>query len=378
MDTTQWIEAESQSYEEETQSIELEEWQTILPQLPGNMEEEQIVSKKQKKGKEPETPNKKKKTDDRNKANGGQGRKTSPARIRWVFRCNAEGDETEGQTLSDILSKFCQCFCFQKESAPDTGYLHFQGYLELINKNRHTWIQKQIDPFHFHYLMQAKGTPKQAWSYGCKEETRVQGPWIMGMYDTTPPKATANQVFAEALAASSVFEGLAIIKEQKPRDFCLYASTIERHLNMHHAPPFKSKYQLADFNHPPLSFPKTTHVFGPSETGKTSFVIAHFKNPLVVSHIDTLKKLSPDHDAIIFDDMVFTAWEPEAVIHLVDIDLDRDIHIRYSTVHIPANTVKVFTHNTRNIFFKETCPEEQKAAINRRLQYIGVGGKLFG
>lgn len=260
------------------------------------------------------------------------------------------------------------------ESAPGTGYLHYQGYFELENKNRFEWIQSHIRKFEF--LQERKGDARSAYTYATKQDTRVAGPWLLGT--VVPHEKAKDTTYREALDAATVREGMAIIKTNKPRDFCLYGTTIERNLNSHYSKSFVNKFKLTDFNIQPLRFVKTTHIYGASETGKTSFVLAHFKNPLVVSHIDTLKKLSPDNDAIVFDDMSFNHWQPEYVIHLVDIDFDRDLHVRYGTVHIPAATIKVFTHNSRDIFYKADITEEQRKAIDRRVQYIKISSKLYG
>nr|QKV51075.1 putative replication associated protein [Crucivirus sp.] len=305
----------------------------------------------------------------------------APKVIHWTFRKSAneeiltdEERNNEATILYGILLEYCESFAFQLESAPTTGYLHFQGCFALVNRNRHTWIQSNLT--HFEYIAPSKGRPKQNWAYATKEDTRVMGPWTWGeCAELTKAKDTTYQ---EALAASTVREGLEIIKTNKPRDFCLYGSTIERNLASAHKKPFVHTYTLADFNREPLVFTKTSHVYGPSNTGKTSFVKAHFQNPLMVSHMDTLKKLSPDNDCIIFDDMSFAHLHPEAVIHLVDQDDDRDIHVRYATAHIPAHTPKVFTHNTRDIFYKADIQEQQRIAIDRRVEYFHVPNKLFG
>lgn len=109
------------------------------------------------------------------------------ARIRWVFRCNAaindEPDEITDREehamfLYRKLEQHCGCFAFQLESAPTTGYQHYQGYMELGNKKRKKWILDHIQ--RFEYLAPSKGTPKQAWNYSTKEESRMAGPWTFG------------------------------------------------------------------------------------------------------------------------------------------------------------------------------------------------------
>lgn len=298
-------------------------------------------------------------------------------RIHWVFRKSAEENDhdAEAEQLFATLVDCCDAFAFQLESAPTTGYLHFQGYFALTNKNRFCWIQNNICKFEFLQEMGKNSSPQKAWSYATKQDTRILGPWE---YGTVPELGKSKDTtYQEALAAPTVREGLQIVKTNKPRDYCLYGSAIIRNLEANLSKPFKHQYELKDFNREPLIFKKTSHVYGPSNTGKTSFVTAHFKNPLVVSHIDTLKKLSADNDAIIFDDMSFAHWPPESVIHLVDRQFDRDINVRYSTVHIPANTTKVFTHNSRDIFYKPEVNPDQIAAIDRRVEYFHVPTKLF-
>lgn len=300
--------------------------------------------------------------------------------VRWTFRHGTvvdPPDEDRCWALHGLLIEICQFAVFSLEHS-EGGYVHIQGYLELENKNRATWIQAKVDTIscHFHFLQKAKGTAKQNRTYCSKEATHIAGPWLIG----EPNVPVVDTTYKDALAAATVFDGMAIIKENKPRDFCLYGSTIERNLKSAKIKKFASKYKLSDFNCQPLVFdPKTViHVYGDSNCGKTQFVLAHFNNPLLVSHSDVLKQLSPDHDGIVFDDMSFQHIHPEGVIHLVDMDVDRDVHIRYTTAHIPAGTRKVFTHNRKQIFYKDDIPNEQKIAIDRRIDYVHIAAPLFG
>lgn len=124
--------------------------------------------------------------DTRNKTHGGEGRKTGIRRIGWCFTlkaiCQDKNDEEainkEAEWLIGQMIDHCEKYAFQLESAPTTGYLHFQGYFELNNKNRFEWIQKHITKFEF--LQERKGTPKQAWTYCTKQETQIYGPWTLG------------------------------------------------------------------------------------------------------------------------------------------------------------------------------------------------------
>ena len=185
-----------------------------------------------------------------------------------------------------------------------------------------------------------------------------------------------DTTFADALAAPTVHEGIVIVKSRRPRDFCVQGEAIER--NLKRAKFVKFEHVYTKFNRGPLPLQKRCFFGVLSNTGKTHFACSHFKNPLVCSHIDKLKQLSPDNDGIVFDDMSFRHWPPEAVIHLLDQEFARDINIRYSTVYIPACTPKIFTHNAENPFYDEALvEEEQRKAIERRLQRVHVPFPLF-
>ena len=97
------------------------------------------------------------------------------------------------------LIEVCAIYAFQAESAPTTGYKHFQGYFELNNKNRFEWIQKNIRKFEYLSERRAK-TAKQAWDYATKKDTRIAGPWLLGEPTTAESGANkATEQFVQAI-----------------------------------------------------------------------------------------------------------------------------------------------------------------------------------
>lgn len=260
-----------------------------------------------------------------------------------------------------------------REKCPTTGTPHIQGYV-LFPKALRWNAFKKAYPTVTHFE-KSKGTPYQNFVYCSKDGDFKE----IGIRPKAPKsKSTADTTFSEAYAASTVREGIEIIKEKRPRDLAIHGESIERNLKKSKVHHFTAKYKPADFTLPLQADFKVLLIHGPSNLGKTHYAIAHFKNALVVSHIDDLKNLHPDHDGIIFDDMSFKKWPIEAVIHLLDYDLPRSIHVRYGTVLIPANIPKIFTHNTDNPFYSEEMIEdEQRNAIERRFKRINVIEKLF-
>lgn len=93
---------------------------------------------------------------------------------------------------------------------------------------------------------------------------------------------------------------------------------------------------------------KSHIIYGETNIGKTEYVKSCFPHALFVTHIDGLARFRcGKYDAIIFDDVSFLHIPDRSQLHLVDQDNDRDIHIRYGIVTIPANTPKFFMHNNK-------------------------------
>lgn len=137
-----------------------------------------------------------------------------------------------------------------------------------------------------------------------------------------------------------------------------------------HAETVKSRFELNDFHWKPITDWSRSHIlWGEAGIGKTQFALAHFKNPLFVSHIDDLAGFDKtEHDGIVFDDMDFGHMPRTAQIHIMDIDEPRSIHIRYGCARIPANTRKIFTTNTEDGAIVNLC----ESAILRRVTVTEV------
>jgi len=107
---------------------------------------------------------------------------------------------------------------------------------------------------------------------------------------------------------------------------------------------------------------------GPTGIGKTQFALAHFENPLFISHIDDLKKFD-GHDGLVFDDCDYRHWDRTHQIHLIDTKQERTIHARYSNARRPANIPMIFTTNDRVFSYDP--------AIERRYKEIEYKFSLF-
>lgn len=93
-------------------------------------------------------------------------------------------------------------------------------------------------------------------------------------------------------------------------------------------------------------FKKSLWLSGPTSWGKTEYAKSLFKNPLVVTHLDDLKKLTDNYDGIVFDDMDFRGMPSSLVLHITDVINGGSINVKYSHVSIPPGVPRVFTSNT--------------------------------
>lgn len=110
---------------------------------------------------------------------------------------------------------------------------------------------------------------------------------------------------------------------------------------------------------------------GETGTGKTEYALSLFENPLLVSHMDQLKALKPENDAVVFDDVSFKHWPRDPVIHITDVANRRGINVKHSHVVLRAGLVRVFTSNT------DIWPDDHTGAIKRRVHCVMVNNKLF-
>lgn len=155
-------------------------------------------------------------------------KRDSPA-IRWVFRASLPAEAvtedqktSEGERLYGELIDHCDLICFQLESAPTTGYLHFQGYFELKNKKRFNWIQSNIQKFE--HLAKAKGSPRQNWTYCTKQESQILGPWVLGV-PRAEEKENKTALFVADVSAGKTDAELV---DLHPSSFARLSNAIDR------------------------------------------------------------------------------------------------------------------------------------------------------
>lgn len=296
-------------------------------------------------------------------------------RYRYVVFTLHVTDDTEWK-VPDHLPMGLTYITAQLEVATTTGAWHWQGYAEAERPMSLRMWKTAIGSNAVH-VEKRMGTASQAIQYCQKEESRMPGPGTSFELGKAALQSThAHDVhapFKRALDCDTYSDAVATLREDAARDFVISYKQITGTLRIIFAQP--EIYPPKEFMEPPISadiLGASAVIFtGPSGIGKTQYAIHHFARPLVISHIDDLKKLCPDHDGIVFDDMIFTHWPPNACIHLCDLELTRAINVKYGTVEIPAGMHRIFTTNRdfRNLF-SEAAQEGEWLAIERRCHVV--------
>lgn len=202
-------------------------------------------------------------------------------------------------------------------------------------------------------------------------------------------RTSANRgegAFSNALQAGGYAQALACIREGASRDYVLYFTKIEAFFKQRFAPVYTHKYLAASFNRPLVDWSTLTDrqsllIIGPTNMGKTHYALAHFEQPLFVTHLDQLRNFNPSiHGGIVVDDVSMTEWEPTALIAIFDRDFARSIHCRYKNPEIPAGTKKIFCSNNLAHFLPgelSKVDQDTLDAITSRQFVVHVTTPLF-
>lgn len=280
----------------------------------------------------------------------------------WCFTVNNYTTEDEQSLKSLFLHGKCTYLVFQREEG-ESGTPHLQGYIELHDRLRLACV-KRLGGLQRAHLELRRGTAEQARAYCLKEESRTSTPLVVELGTISKPAQGKRTDLDRAL--DDIREGATIgqLWADHPKVMVRYRGAMQEAISRLGPQKKRKTFPLETFTNVPEFEEGYSHILcGPAGCGKSALVKAKYPTALWVTHMDDLVQFDGDrHEAIIFDDMSFTHMPRGAQIHIVDQDDDRSIHVRYTVAHIPANTIKVFTTNVRQIF------DLDDPAIKRRVK----------
>jgi len=258
----------------------------------------------------------------------------------WVYTMNNYTDKH----IELLKNLECSYNIFGLEIGEKKGTPHIQGCITFRKPRRFSAMKRDFKGFHLEGCLDLEGGR----NYCMKDldftivDNRKQG--------------ERNDI-EDVISCIKDGNSLRDVKLKYPNFVLRYNRNLEVLYKLHNPTSFKGLYDFEDcYNR--LSFSskmnksidfkdfKVLVLVGDSQIGKTQFALSLFKQPMFVSHLDSLKDFTEGfHDGLIFDDMTFSHLPETAQIHLLDWEMDREIHIRYQTALIPKNTKKIFTCN---------------------------------
>lgn len=285
----------------------------------------------------------------------------------WVFTIN------NPQYIPDLTNENVRYYTISEEVGI-TGNHHFQGFLQLYSQKSMRWIKRNLDHMQTAHLEPRYGTVEQAVNYAQKtDHTTIESK--LEEWGESTSQGKRNDI-VDAMAAVSRGATQKEIAQTYPRIWLQYRNGLSEYRSLVQSNPV-AIYPLSQFIRPPLDLSKPVLLFGGSGIGKTQYALAHFNKPLLVTHIDDLKKLE-DHDGIVFDDMSFRHWPAESIINLLQWETPASVHCRFINAHMPARMPRIFTTNDPDIFLPEKpISADHQYAIERRIQRIDLQYKLL-
>lgn len=277
--------------------------------------------------------------------------------LYWVFTINNPTDDDK-TGLESLVSEsgFINFVRFTLEHSTGEGTPHYQGHLECSKRVRRSQLSRLLPRA---FLAIRKGTFEQCEEYCLKEED-AETHSFGARVSKGAGKRTDLDELADRIRSGDTKRELA---ETYGKEFIKYRRGIDEYINMFEKRSFQIFHGPFRWGHS-ISGSKSQIFWGAAGVGKTEYAKYLLPNSLFVTHLDDLGSFNDTYDGIIFDDMSFGHLPRTSQIHLVDMDNDRSIHIRYKTAMIPKGTPKIFLTNVRNgeIF------DLEDAAVARRVE----------
>jgi len=133
--------------------------------------------------------------------------------------------------FSDPLFKY---IIISVEQCPDTGRIHWQGYMELFDPVRFTAVKVKAPMLQTAHFEKRRGTREQAKEYCDKEESRIAGPFEFGNWEIHQGTRSDLEEVSAAITAGAKESDIA---RDFPVQYIKFARGIKALLAMQHTNP---------------------------------------------------------------------------------------------------------------------------------------------
>ncbi len=211
----------------------------------------------------------------------------------YVFTLN--NPLVSAEELAEVFAAHPQFkfLAFQKEKAPDTGTVHYQGYVGFKRAVRFSIPKSLLPTAHWEIK---KGTHRQALDYNTlefykgKPKGRIAGPWLSGTFpplDQRPGKRNDIQAVVDSIKTATSFRQ--VVTEHTGL-YIKYHKGIEK------------AWQWLGTSLAAKVTPRVYLFFGLTGTGKTDYSLASSKTTFKKDGCDPWFDGYTDQQVLVFDD----------------------------------------------------------------------------
>lgn len=190
---------------------------------------------------------------------------------------------------------------FQEEKGDESGYLHYQMYMEFERPIRPSAIKKALG--NDVHVEKAIGTPQQCLAYCSKEDTRVAGPWRIG------------ELHAEKMTTSDMW---AKMRDRTVRTTSILEAAGYSPLALPQVEKARKLLRTEDTAHSERKRPFIHVIYGPPRAGKTEYV------KRLLKEVPPTQKFWASKDAKVF----FEGYEGQ--LHCIIDECDKDTEHKLS------------------------------------------------
>lgn len=279
---------------------------------------------------------------------------------RWCGTLNELPDGFSGEEWFKALEDKVAYAVGQLEIGENTGHEHLQFYVQLNRSQRLNWLKAQIsDKAHWE---QSKGSPEQARAYCMKEETRVAGPWEVGLW----AKQGQTRGLAQAVELVKGGAPLKTVAEDLPEVYIRHWRGLK-------------EWRTELLSRGPRQIgpegPEVWVFWGPTGTGKSRR--AHEQWPGAYWKLNSNKWWDGyiGQDTVIFDDFKGSAMTLHDFQRVVD-RYPMEVETKGGTIHLSAARY-VFTSNKHPADWYSAEADPDGSVMRRINDYCADRGRLI-
>lgn len=303
---------------------------------------------------------------------GGGTHKTPKYRnICWTLFSPDPPTITTDIMVGQIMRTVVQYYVYQAEICPNTGHLHWQGYMELREQLTRDVIKSKIFANNTIHIEARRGSAQQAHDY-CVDEAKRKAdtvPIIWGSMKHQGRRRDFEEFITEAVKGTS-FRRLLVERPNATAPYMTWATQVYNNYKRLRIPEFRSMFNIVFWGPPGVGKSRRARgLFPPNGDSEGIYSVPSMRNGRIEWN---------DYDgeeAILIDD--FQGYEIEfgELLKLLD-GYMYQLRMLYKTAWAAYQTV-IFTSNISPDLWYTTgkCGSQiindvQRRALNRRLNMI--------